>query len=166
MPGEEKERWEFDHNSIGWICFAFVPLPRSLSLQHITLPHPGKRGGRRREGVCDREVAEAVCDLVSFLILCWSFDIFMKCFSLKGWLRPYGAPTARRRRRGGETGCGEGYSHQALVAIMTMSIIVIIYFIFISSKCITNNVFNIYHQHHHLQVHDQWFRLTQPLSGG
>ena len=30
----------------------------------ITLPHPGKRGGRRREGVCDREVAEAVCDLV------------------------------------------------------------------------------------------------------
>lgn len=30
----------------------------------ITLPHPGKRGGRRREGVCDREVAEAVCDLI------------------------------------------------------------------------------------------------------
>ena len=30
----------------------------------ITLPHPGRRGGRRREGVCDREVAEAVCDLV------------------------------------------------------------------------------------------------------
>ena len=54
----------FNHNLIGWICFAFVPLPRSLSLQHITLPHPGKRGGRRREGVCDREVAEAVCDLV------------------------------------------------------------------------------------------------------
>ena len=32
--------------------------------EHITLPHPGRRGGRRREGVCDREVAEAVCDLV------------------------------------------------------------------------------------------------------
>ena len=97
----------------------------------------------------------------------------MKCFSLKGWLRPYGAPTARRRRRGGETGCGEGHSHQALVAIITMSIFVIsmsifviIYFIFISSKCITNNVFNIYHQHHHLQVHDQWFRLPQPLASG
>ena len=30
----------------------------------ISLPHPGKRGGRRREGVCDREVAEVVCDLV------------------------------------------------------------------------------------------------------
>ena len=42
-------------------------LPQILTyvfLQHITLPHPGKRGGRRREGVCDREVAEAVCDLV------------------------------------------------------------------------------------------------------
>ena len=55
----------FNQNSIGWIlAVTFVPLPRSLSLQHITLPHPGKRGGRRREGVCDREVAEAVCDLV------------------------------------------------------------------------------------------------------
>ena len=30
----------------------------------ITLPGPGRRGGRRRDGVCDREVAEAVCDLV------------------------------------------------------------------------------------------------------
>ena len=69
----------------------------------------------------------------------------MNFFSLTGWLRPYGAPTARRRRRGGETGCGEGYSHQALVAIITMSIIVIIYFIiiFISSKCLINIVFNI-----------------------
>ena len=57
----------FNQNSIGWIlAVTFVPPPRSLSLQHITLPHPGKRGGRRREGVCDREVAEAVCDLVSF----------------------------------------------------------------------------------------------------
>ena len=76
--------------------------------------------------------------------------MFMKCFSLKGWLRPYGAPTARRRRRGGETGCGEGHSHQALVAIITMSIFVIsmsifviIYFIFISFKCMTNIVYNI-----------------------
>ena len=32
---------------------------------HITLPQPGRRAARRRgEGVCDREVAEAVCDLV------------------------------------------------------------------------------------------------------
>ena len=30
----------------------------------ITLPGAGRRGGRRREGLCDREVAEAVCDLV------------------------------------------------------------------------------------------------------
>ena len=67
----------------------------------------------------------------------------MKCFSLKGWLRPYGAPTARRRRRGGETSCGEGHSHQALVVTISMSIFVIIYFIFISFKCMTNIVSNI-----------------------
>ena len=30
----------------------------------ITLPGAGRRGGRRRDGLCDREVAEAVCDLV------------------------------------------------------------------------------------------------------
>ena len=34
--------------------------------EHCSLPaNPGKRGGRRREGVTDREVAEAVCDLVA-----------------------------------------------------------------------------------------------------
>ena len=66
----------------------------------------------------------------------------MECFSLKGWLRPYGTPTARRRRRGGETSCGEGHSHQALVAIISMGIFVIIYFIFISLKWLTNIVSN------------------------
>ena len=48
----------------GELAVARRQLEAGGSGELITLPGPGRRGGRRREGVCDREVAEAVCDLV------------------------------------------------------------------------------------------------------
>ena len=78
----------------------------------ITLPGPGRRGGRRREGVvCDREVAEAVCDLVGcvrleHLLAPGGEEILRQAgergILTRGWVGGWGqGPGAARQEAGG-----------------------------------------------------------------